>query len=288
MRFQTIALSAAVALSIVAGGLGLRFAIAHRASTQPDSSPQKTQTDSPTATNRKSPIATSADPQSSNQSSGETQLSAISVSPIPTEPSQPASPDSAQPLAAFNHLPYAEADPARLQPAGTFVRENFERVESLDLEAANAFIIMVEEAKAQGINLMPISGFRTVAQQQELFAKQTERYGSESAAAQLSAPAEFSEHHTGYAIDIGDSDRPETDLDASFADTAAYQWLLNNAYIFGFEQSFLPNNPQGLSFEPWHWRYVQSERAAQIFETAREQDRAATEDSASTTETPQP
>ena len=285
MRFQTTALSAAVALSIVAGGLGLRFAIANRASAQPEIPFQKTQTDAPGATNREPPIVTSADAQSSSQLTGEPQLSAISVSPIPTNPSQSASAESTQTLQAFNHLPYAEADPARLQPAGTFVRENFERVESLDLEAANAFIIMVEEAKAQGINLMPISGFRTVVQQQELFAKQIERHGSESAAAQLSAPAKYSEHHTGYAIDIGDSDRPETDLDATFADTTAYQWLLNNAYIFGFEQSFPPNNPQGLSFEPWHWRYVQSERAAQVFKTARE---TAQKSSTSTTETPQP
>ncbi|PZO10679.1 MAG: hypothetical protein DCF25_20395 [Leptolyngbya foveolarum] len=97
-----------------------------------------------------------------------------------------------------------------------------------------------------------------------------------AAAVKLSASPEHSEHHTGYAIDIGDGDRPDTDLAPQFADTAAYQWLLNNAYIFGFEQSFPQNNAQGLNFEPWHWRYVQSERAMQVFAAAK------------ATQTPQP
>ena len=270
MRFQSIALSAAVALSIVASGLALRLQIAHRAGSSSQTVLSNRPQSPATAKSlpKDSPIAADANPEAPASGSA-----SENTDPPPALLVAPAQPDTTQPTEdssqTVNHLPYEEADPARLQVAGTFVRENFERTESLDLEAANAFILMVEEARAQGINLMPISGFRTVAEQQELFAKQTERYGSEKAAAQLSAPAEYSEHHTGYAIDIGDGDRPKTDLDATFAETPAYQWLLNNAYVFGFEQSFPPGNPQGLSFEPWHWRYVQSERAAQIFSTAR-------------------
>lgn len=263
-RVQTIALSTTIALSIVAGGLALRFKVASQANSKPQpalSSPPESKRRNTATSN----VAEDAPTRiSSPRTESVSQPSAIEIAPVP--PKSTKTEAASQP----NHLPYEEADPARLQPAGTFVRENFERIESLDWEAANAFAIMVEEASAQGIYLMPISGFRTVADQQELFAKQTERYGSEAAAAQLSAPAEYSEHHTGYAIDIGDGDRPDTDLDTTFADTAAYQWLLNNAEIFGFEQSFPPNNPQGLSFEPWHWRYVQSERAAQVFAEARE------------------
>lgn len=268
MRFQSIALSATVALSIVAGGLALRLKVASRAA-----NPQ-TVLSAPPPPSKPSEAAKSSAPESSIPVEAKPDAIAPNSTPDRTEQHSVAiQPDTPQPTEdtskVFNHLPYAEADPARLQVAGTFVRENFERTESLDFEAANAFIIMVEEAKAQGINLMPISGFRTVVDQAELFAKQAERYGSEKAAAQLSAPAEYSEHHTGYAIDIGDSDRPKTDLDITFAETPAYQWLVNNAYVFGFEQSFPLGNPQGLRFEPWHWRYVQSERAAQVFSAAR-------------------
>jgi len=281
-KFQTMAISAAVALSIVAGGIALRIQIANRTSPNEQTSARSPSSTQQPSTNRpssaaasspqkESPIATSANPPNTEPGNAEpnqkVQLSAISITPIPSATASPATPAGAS--VAFNHLPYKEANPARLQAAGTFVRGSFERTELLDLEAANAFIIMVNEAKAQGIDLMPISGFRSVAEQQELFAEQTERHGSEAAAARLSAPAEHSEHHTGYAIDIGDSNRPDTDLSSQFADTAAYQWLLNNAYIFGFEQSFPQGNSQGLNFEPWHWRYVQSERAAQVFAAAK-------------------
>ena len=265
-KFQTIALSSLIAIGIVSAGVALRLKVAHQAAATPAETPAANQQPDKST----QPIPSVAKPESASPP--------LPPAPAPPAPTPPASdvlnpPAAAQQppeiLTAFNHLPYEEADPARLQVVGQFVRENFERTETLDLEAANAFIIMVNEAKAQGINLMPISGYRSVAAQQELFSKQTEKYGSEEAAAQLSAPAEFSEHHTGYAIDIGDGDRPEADLSPQFAETAAYQWLLNNAYIFGFEQSFPEGNKQGLSFEPWHWRYVQSERAAQVFEAAK-------------------
>ena len=270
-RFQTIALSSVIAIGIVSTSIALRLKVAHHAATPP-TEPPTTHKQTVRQTVNKPAVNKPAAPSTANTEDTPSPLS---------EATTPVFPSAAEPpterFTAFNHLPYEEADPARLQVAGQFVRENFERTESLDLEAANAFIIMVNEAKAQGIHLMPISGYRSVADQQELFAKQTEKYGSEKAAAQLSAPAEYSEHHTGYAIDIGDGDRPEADLSRQFAETAAYQWLLNNADIFGFEQSFPEGNAQGLSFEPWHWRYVQSERAAQIFEAAKANETKTTE-----------
>ena len=282
IKFQTIAVSAVVAFSIVALGVALRIKAVNRAtasaqthaqpalSTPKKSQPRSSHSTSTHSTPRDAPTATSTD-ISKAEPNQEPQLSAISVTPIPPPAAAPkaASLDSPR---EFNHLPYKADDSARLQPAGTFTRGDFERTERLDFEAANAFIIMVNEAQAQGVNLMPISGFRSVAEQQELFTAQTERYGSAAAAAKLSAPPEHSEHHTGYAMDIGDRDRPDTDLAPQFADTAAYQWLLNNAYIFGFEQSFPQNNTQGLNFEPWHWRYVQSERAMQVFAAAKATD----------------
>jgi zinc D-Ala-D-Ala carboxypeptidase len=160
----------------------------------------------------------------------------------------------------FGHLPYQEADPARLETVGRFVRGTYERPETLDVEATEAFRQMVAAAKLEGIELMPISGFRTIADQKELFEKQVERRGSVEAAAKWSAPPGHSEHHTGYAIDIGDM-QSDTDLKLSFQDTDAYRWLQTHAKQFGFEQSFPQNNQQGVSFEPWHWRYVKSARA---------------------------
>ncbi len=170
---------------------------------------------------------------------------------------------------AFNHLPYAENNPARLESVGSFVRESYERAESLDFEAVQSFANMRAAAAAEGINIMPISGFRTFADQAQLFENQVERKGSEAEAARYSAPPGHSEHHTGYAIDIADADQPNTDIKYSFENTAAYRWLKTNAYAYGFEESFPKGNTQGVTFEPWHWRYFGSERAEQIFAPAR-------------------
>jgi zinc D-Ala-D-Ala carboxypeptidase len=196
-------------------------------------------------------------------------------------PSSPSFPLSAQPdvppdiarsnpvTPLFGHLPYAENDLSRIEPVGRFVRDTYERDETLDYEAVQAFQAMLAAAKAEGIALMPISGFRSIADQKTLFDKQIQRQGSEEAAARLSAPPGYSEHHTGYAIDIADVDQPDADLKFSFQDTNAYRWLVANAYKFGFEQSFPQGNWQGVSYEPWHWRYVLSDRAAQIFAVAK-------------------
>ena len=165
----------------------------------------------------------------------------------------------------YGHFAYKEANPADLDSVGLFVRESYEREETLDYEATAAFAKMKADAAVEGVFLMPISGFRTYEHQAELFAKQIEKRGSEAAAAKLSAPPGHSEHHTGFAIDIADVNSPDTDIKYSFENTPAYSWLVGNARRYGFEQSFPKNNQQGVSFEPWHWRFVDSDRANEVF-----------------------
>jgi LAS superfamily LD-carboxypeptidase LdcB len=169
----------------------------------------------------------------------------------------------------FGHLPYAEAEESRLVSVGEFVRGSYRRTEYLDQEAATAFSQLVAAAAEANLTLQPISGFRSVKDQEELFQKQVQKHGSEAAAAKLSAPPGYSEHHTGYAVDISDRNQPELDLKLAFEDTTAYQWLTTHAGTYGFELSFPRNNAQGVSFEPWHWRYVGTQRAAVQFASAR-------------------
>jgi zinc D-Ala-D-Ala carboxypeptidase len=171
--------------------------------------------------------------------------------------------------AVYGHFPYAENLPERLVGAGRFVRDSYEREELLDAEAAQAFEAMKKNARTQGIQLMAISGFRNTADQRVLFENQIARRGSPEAAARLSAPPGHSEHHTGYALDITDASRSDVDLKVAFEETSAYQWLITNAQQYGFEQSFPRNNVQGVSYEPWHWRFVGSARSAQVFSVAR-------------------
>lgn len=166
----------------------------------------------------------------------------------------------------LGHFAFVENSRKNLVKIGKY----YDRNEYLDREAAQAFTQMTRAAEAQGIQLIIISGFRSVNDQSALFQRQIQRKGSQQAAAQYSAPPGYSEHHTGLALDIGDGQNPSADLKVAFEQTSAFQWLVNNAYQYGFELSFPPNNPQGVSYEPWHWRYVASPRASQIFASVRE------------------
>ncbi|MCY7275262.1 MAG: D-alanyl-D-alanine carboxypeptidase family protein, partial [Phormidesmis sp. CAN_BIN44] len=70
-------------------------------------------------------------------------------------------------------------------------------------------------------------------------------------------------------IDIGDGNVPATNLSPSFDQTAAFNWLKQNAVRFNFEISFPKNNPQGVSYEPWHWRFVGDRQSLETFYKAR-------------------
>lgn len=167
----------------------------------------------------------------------------------------------------LGHFPFAENSRQRLVIVGNY----HGRTEFLDQETARTFKKMQIDAEKQGIRLIIISGFRSIADQKILFQNQIKRKGGKEAAARFSAPPGHSEHHTGYALDIGDGANPANDLKMSFENTPAFWWLANNANKYGFELSFPSGNHQGVSYEPWHWRYVASPRANEIFMSARSQ-----------------
>lgn len=128
---------------------------------------------------------------------------------------------------------------------------------------AAAFKKMRDDALKSGIHLEIVSGFRSTEYQKTIFPikfKNKTNPPEDKFIARLkySAPAGFSEHHTGLAVDINS-------LEEDFADTKEYEWLLRNAGNYGFEMSFPKNNKQGLGFEPWHWRYTGDTECAKIF-----------------------
>ena len=132
--------------------------------------------------------------------------------------------------------------------------------------AANKFKQMQAAARGEGIILTPISAFRDDQTQEQLFFGVKEQRGQDAVKrAEVSAPPGYSEHHTGYAIDIGDGNAPATNLEIEFAQTAAFRWLEQNALKYSFELSFPPNNKQGVSYEPWHWRFVGDRDSLETF-----------------------
>lgn len=165
----------------------------------------------------------------------------------------------------FNHFPYPEAPQSELEAvsADGGIR--------LRISAAKAFKEMVAAAGAEGVILNPLSGFRSMSEQQQVyFDVKAERAQTLAQRALVSAPPGYSEHHTGYAIDIGDGNVPAVNLSPDFEKTAAFKWLTTNATKFNFEMSFPKNNKQGVTYEPWHWRFVGDKASLDLFYKARE------------------
>lgn len=193
----------------------------------------------------------------------------VSPSPTVSSPATPQTPVAVNPSPAnsdnlLGHLPYQEAPEAELAPIlpGSSMR--------LRQAAAKEFQAMVRAARASGVNLVPISGFRSVQDQQPIyFDIQAERRQSVTKRAKVSAPPGYSEHHTGYAVDIGDGNTPATNLNTNFEKTKAFRWLEANAARFHFEMSFPKNNSQGVNYEPWHWRFVGDRDSLETFYKAK-------------------
>lgn len=137
----------------------------------------------------------------------------------------------------------------------------------LQKDAATAFEQMVQDAQAQGLDIKAVSGFRSTALQQEIWDSKVKNTDPRIVA-KTSAPPGHSEHHTGYAVDVGNNQN--AGLNASWANTAEYRWMQANAGKYGFEESFPQGNSQGVTFEPWHWRFTGSDAAKQTFQAARQ------------------
>jgi zinc D-Ala-D-Ala carboxypeptidase len=185
-------------------------------------------------------------------------LNAASTQPAPTNSNNPANSNGNDAL--LGHLTYSEA------PATDLEAISIDGQIRLHKSAAEAYQRMSADAATAGVTLAPLSGFRSISDQDHLFFRvKEERNQATANRAAVSAPPGHSEHHTGYALDIGDGARTDTNLSESFETTAAYQWLAANAARYSFELSFPRDNPQGVSYEPWHWRYVGDQDSLKTF-----------------------
>ena len=160
----------------------------------------------------------------------------------------------------LGHLPYAEISKEKL----VLIEPNIE----VHIDMRDSLLNMREEAKKDGIYLVFLSGFRSINLQNEIFYS-LKSFRNQVAAerARVSAPPGYSEHSTGFAIDIGDATQRETDFETEFENTDAFRWLIKNAAKFHFKLSFNKNNKY-IDYEPWHWRYEGSIEALKVFETS--------------------
>jgi len=168
-------------------------------------------------------------------------------------------------LRRYGHRAYGEVNPQDLAVVASYSTPGQQRFERLKPQAALALFKMMDAARQDGVWIVPVSGFRDQERQAMLFRRQLEQMGTPTAAAKTVAPPGYSEHHTGYAVDLADGLARAQDINPRFETTAAFQWLQHHAQEYGFELSFPADNPQGVAYEPWHWRFVGSAEAAYLF-----------------------
>jgi len=142
------------------------------------------------------------------------------------------------------------AEPSRLEWAGF---DRYRRPLWLIKHAARAWARMQAAASADGIVLEAISGYRSHAYQLGIFQRKLQRGLRLDEILAVNAAPGFSEHHSGAALDLGTPGEPP--VEESFEKTAAFAWLCAHAGRFGFTLSYPRDNPHGIVYEPWHWRY---------------------------------
>lgn len=111
---------------------------------------------------------------------------------------------------------------------------------------------MINAASSTGIKLYAFSAYRSFAEQRALKGDYTVTFGAGTANS-FSADQGYSEHQLGTALDMITPGLGGV-LDG-FDKTAAYAWMQNNAYKYGFILSY-PRDNGYYVFEPWHWRFV--------------------------------
>lgn len=139
----------------------------------------------------------------------------------------------------------------------------------LDYRVAPHYQAMYNAAKADGITLTPISGYRSYQRQKNNFENRItsnmndglDRIEATKLAATVIMIPGASEHNAGLAMDI-------CSLADSFENTKEFEWLDTHAAEYGFILRY-PKDAKsreitGVVYEPWHYRYVGVDAAKEI------------------------
>ena len=113
------------------------------------------------------------------------------------------------------------------------------------------------QAVGGGGGIVPVSGWRSQAEQQAIWDDTLEREGEDFTRKYVALPG-CSEHQTGLAIDLGE-DVPDLDfIRPSFPDSGACGAFRRAAARYGFLQRYCREKEAltGIAAEPWHFRYV--------------------------------
>lgn len=148
-------------------------------------------------------------------------------------------------------------------------RKDGRNTQQMRLYAAKALEAMFIEMRAHGITDVSVtSAYRSYSYQNQLFQQRVAMYPSlsraeaEAKAATVVTYPGSSEHQSGLCADLHNLGS----ADISFGKTSAFAWISANAHKFGFILRYPEDKvaETGISYEPWHYRYVGRYHATKI------------------------
>ena len=170
----------------------------------------------------------------------------------------------------WNYIP-DDYDPELTALSSTIAHSNAK----VTSECYGPLMQMIKDCQAAGHNIYIVSSYRTMATQEALFERQVNkqiaafgysREEAEKVAATISAIPGTSEHQLGLAVDIIDT--KIWDLVEEQEDLPGQQWLMEHCWEYGFILRYPKDKTgeTGIIYEPWHYRYVGTELAAELHE----------------------
>lgn len=159
--------------------------------------------------------------------------------------------------------------PGNYEPKVTYLDNGH----AIDERAYSDLLDMLNDCRDEGLEPVICSSYRSMEKQKELFSNKIDEYISygysekeaEEKAGQLVAVPGTSEHQLGLALDIVDISNQI--LDESQESTDVQKWLMNNSWRYGFILRYPTDKSEitGISYEPWHYRYVGKKAAKEIY-----------------------
>ncbi|MCD8037362.1 MAG: M15 family metallopeptidase [Clostridiales bacterium] len=142
----------------------------------------------------------------------------------------------------------------------------------VDEDIYDALSQMLSDGSEEGLSFCIASAYRSSEWQEEILAEDISTYmgqgmdynsACEEALKQVMPPG-YSEHETGLALDIVSADYQL--LDDNQETTAENIWLRENCWKYGFILRYPADKEDitQISYESWHFRYVEEESAEYI------------------------
>ena len=160
--------------------------------------------------------------------------------------------------------------PENYEPELTYLRNG----QAVDSRCYPELQQMMDDCRAAGFDPLICASYRTMETQEALFEDKEARLiregcpenEVEAEAGKVVAYPGTSEHQLGLALDIVDVSYQQ--LDTEQENTPVQQWLMKNSWKYGFVLRYPTDKSDitGIIYEPWHYRYVGKEAAAEMYE----------------------